>query len=520
MRMKLGRRAAALFILCAAQGCSVSGTGSISSARFELVHGQGDSRRTVTRLEALRSMSVALSERELGDGAQVCLGDLEGRLERMGYDSDERTRAVRTEAHVYLRDPNEVHDTLASMTDDDIVNGRWAEELASPQDRPHTLVMPFPLPAPFTGSAYQVPLGPVYYPAWGPGGASRHYVQAHPAGYQCRPLAPPQTPGAGHAVRGLALYDRGLCESSVDLSSVILPQLLTQTRSRISEGLHKAGAITVRRRYNTAASYVRFDGPDVKGGLFWAFHFIANSETHLWGNYRLEYGLSPMGVPAVGVREVAYHTTGGMAPTWGEWIRNGSPLNKPLATELADGFEGVARPMLTFSSRRLGSDAACSTDDTPQTLAARCEVAARDLAIIAVPDSAAGPDGVPLTAEARTRQRCAIGDSAACAAVSQDASAIRARRWACGEAPKDSKQGVCQFVIPVKRLNPMPDSLRLVFFDTEDEHDNAALAMWRLAGQQMCQPPEPVPADLLQGPFKVLLRTPASASVEIDPWPT
>src|SRR5215510_4239469 len=81
--------------------CTLS-TLSVNTARFELVTGQGLARETLVRLDAARGTSVGLAEAQLSGARQVCIQDLEGRIERQGYEHQDGTPDIRTEAHVYF----------------------------------------------------------------------------------------------------------------------------------------------------------------------------------------------------------------------------------------------------------------------------------------------------------------------------------------------------------------------------------------------------------------------------------
>lgn len=487
---------------------------SLGSSRLEL--NSASDRRNLVHLDALRGMSVALREGELADARGVCLGDVVARFERSGYEPDSANRETRLEAHLFLRDPNEMHDTLGAMTDAKILDGTWATETKTPDTRPRVLVMPLPAP-PNASTSTEAALGTTRYPAWHPG-PSGHVIAKHPETYQCHALANPSYIGSGHAVRGLALYDRGACETSVSIRSDIAPALLSQALSRVKDGLSKAGAVKTGHRYNVAASYTRFEDSTPKGGLFWAFHFVANEETHIWGNYRLEFTLNDRGVPSLDVKEFAYHATGGMAPSWGEWIHHGSLLNKSLAEEVTLGFEDAARQRLLITTPFV-TEAACDKNDTPEQLATKCASAATDLANLVVPASRQ-IDGRDLTQAERDRLKCSIGDTDACGDDSR-ARTIRKERWICGEFPAEPKgrtDGKCNFVVPVKRINALPDQLGLVFFDQRQEFDNAAVAVTPLAEARMCAAPEPV-GGAVWADYGLVTRDPFASPVEIDPWP-
>jgi hypothetical protein len=484
---------------------------SLSWSRLEL-NSASDGRRLIY-LDALRSMSIALRESDLADARGVCLGDVVARFQRGGYEPDSSGREIRLEAHIYLRDPNEVHDTLAAMTDAKVLDGTWAAETNTPEGRPRVLVMPIPTP-PSGSTSHQAALGTAYYPAWHPG-PSRFVITNHPEMYQCHALASPNTIGSGHAVRGLALYDRGTCENSVSIGGVIAPKLLSQALNRVKDGLSKAGAITTGHRYNVAASYTRFEQSIPKGGLFWAFHFVANEETHIWGNFRLELVLNDRGVPSLDVKELAYHATGGMASTWGRALHDGSVFNKPLADETRVGFENGATQQLLITTPFVAA-VSCEENDTPEQLATKCSPVAADLAKLAVPESRQ-VDGRVLTQAERDRLKCSIGDASGCGDDSR-ARAIRTQRWICGEFPDGSTTGKCNFVIPVKRINALPDQLGLVFFDNRYEFDNAALAVAQLAEARMCAAPEPI-GNATWATYGLVTRDPFASSVQIDPWP-
>jgi hypothetical protein len=73
--------------------------------------------------------------------------------------------------------------------------------------------------------------------------------------------------------------------------------------------------------------------------------------------------------------------------------------------------------------------------------------------------------------------KCAIGSPAACAQLGINPIPILNDHWFCAPPPGGAASGAfCHFLIPVKRLNPMPDKMGLVFFDG-DEVDNAAYAV-------------------------------------------
>lgn len=498
--------------------------GPAGTHRLEFVGASGTALGSVS---ALRGMSLAAVGPELGEARHVCLGDVAARYTRTGYPTEgtsDKPIEIRTEAHLYLRDPNEFHDTLTSLKDEDVLSGRWASETAAPSSRPNVLVMPFSPEPGFTLPSYQVPLGTLYYPAWGPGGASGAFVQAHPEGYQCRSVAA-GTVGNGHAVRAAFLYDRGLCSSAVPMSEVI-DATIAESTNKMREGLYKAGAVTLRRRYNIATSYTRAELGHVLGGIFWAFHVIANSETHIWGKMRLEFSLH-RGIPTWTPREDSYGYSGGMGPSWGEWLRNGIVVNGsvvilPLAQELINGFEAKAISKLTLKGAMFGSDITCNVEAKPDELARTCARAAAKLAAFAIDDNpfARGPNSRALTTGEQDQFRCALGDDAACGRRGVNAESQRQGRWSCGHVKEESDVGSCDFIIPVKRLNPMPDRLELVFFDSRDEFDNAALAVSFRYGPTMCVPPEPVPDKLLDSTWKVLLRSAPSSTVTIDPWPS
>ena len=88
-----------------------------------------------------------------------------------------------------------------------------------------------------------------------------------------------------------------------------------------------------------------------------------------------------------------------------------------------------------------------------------------------------------LTATQISALKNAVGDSHfkpgqwLCAPVPQPSDCSRGAGGGGGTTPPDDTP-VCQFVIPAKRLNVYPDEAELVWFDSEDEFTNPALALF------------------------------------------
>lgn len=439
---------------------------------------------------------------------QACISDLTAKV------TNNLPTGVRADAHIYLRDPNEIYNTVASLTDDDIIAGRWVDETAVPHGRPRVLVVPDPPASSYVGVDYNVPLGTTYWPAWD-GTPSSAVISRHPEVHRCLSTTSPAGPsGPGDGVRAVFLYDRGLCRRPLELRQTVLDPAVNQIWRHFDDEVSPIA--TARRRYSVAISYVRKDQGDVLGGFFYAFHFVVNGETHLWGNYRYDFALDDSDIPTVRPLKIALHSTGGLAPlTEG---RLGTALGADDGDLVKTLREGAAASLTVPPFFYQTVD--CSPG---MPVAPTCARAATDLA-----QSLRARAGQTWSADDLVHARCAVGDLNSCDQLSRDGSTILTQRWRCAPAATDPQQPVCQFVLPVKRMNPMPDAIDMVFFDKEGEVDNAAYAVAGLIGSSECQDPESVALidpetgaeiPLPEAPFKVATREFAATPFVLDPFP-
>ena len=452
--------------------------------------------------------TYAITRTTLKPASDQCLSDV-----TTSFQLDPvRPNGARAEAHIYSRDPNEVHDTFASMTDDQIRAGRWNREATSPSVLPMVAALPYPSALqPDLTQPLLTNLGTLAI--WGSGPDIKYLNSAHSSEFFChRFKSAADAVEIGPSVQAAVVYRRSLCSQyltyarTAAIGSAPLNDVLEGVTQNVwqnfKSGAKSAATVSQTLGYSKAISYVHLnatDPRDVTGGFIYSFHFGAN-DSDFWGTFRYEFGLDYAGVLMVTPTQIAWHDTGSLAPELGEGTV--SPGLKAALGDahgtLANTIKGRALAAQTIpnpSSNQLpGSNLqledffqkyACEPSK-PDTVPAACADAASFLAELVRLKLV--NSGTQLTDVQLNTLRCSFGDRKSCSAVQTDPTPILNARWRCAPAIAANTPPYCHFVVPFKRLNAMPDQVELVFFDGP-EYANAAYGLSLLA-PSMCQQPE------------------------------
>jgi hypothetical protein len=416
---------------------------------------------SIQRISTLRT--------EVGNAAWKCVDGLD-----VIYQRDAFTESVASELHLF---------TMPGFwpTNAEISPAQFTQLLAQSNPRliPNVVVIPYPSGGTDPTLPVTVTLASNMF--WGQLGPDLSSGLL-PSVTSCSPVSSPQTTHETGSIAAFAVFQRGACSKMTALNTV-LSQVTTQLFSSFSNGVGNA-----KQNYNEAISFIarpglldpeasQFDPNDpydVRGGFLLKFSFSGDhafTTNEVSAKYHYFFGLRG-GV--VAIDEFVSH--GVNANGLYDWAFKNS-IRAGLETTLPQTFFSAAQAK---QMRPLpGASPACNT-------VSDCSIAAALLSAVINPSTLAQA-GIPNAAAADVRGlQCAVGLDSACAQAGL--SSQFNDRWVCAP-PNQGQPAVCQYVVPIKRLNVFEDELETVFFDGPEVHNGAfalVVAGGNAARQELC----------------------------------
>jgi hypothetical protein len=359
---------------------------------------------------------------------------------------------------LFARDPDALAGVLAGMGDGDIRNGRWTENVSAPQGTPRAIDLPYPAHADTPWSPTTQALSTAQF--WGSSS-----LPANNDSMCVHPWSPRQWSYLG-AVKAAATVQHGACASGLELDESVLAPVAQQVFDGLAQG---TGTYNVRTIYSHLASIFRRDpagSAAVLPGFLMAFHYsfdLAGVGNEIWATWEFLFGLAD-GELTVSAHEHHQDYSGVWGPVASGKMRNGlNALPERLRASSRDRQE-ILDPHWSFLQCQVATDCEGAAD-----LVAAGIATSTNLARLGLPNP---------SADDLNHLKCAVGSPSACAALGR--APDLAAHWSCREDEK------CRFRLPIKRLNPGPEHLELVWFDGV-ELDNPAFAFAAAGGEgQMC----------------------------------
>jgi hypothetical protein len=413
------------------------------------------------------TLSILLPETQLGDARLKCVDGLQ-----VMYQRDAFEQSATSELHIFAIEPSSALNIGSPFQFAQL----GAQPRVIPNDPrviPKIVVVPFPKTSDPTQPTTLALASSAF---WGPQGASLDLTLSG-----CYPVSSPQTWQPKGRIGAIAVFQHGACARVTPVDEV-LSQVTSQLFLNFRQSVDNA-----KQNYIAAMSFV------VRPGLLdpQAPQFNAN-DPNARGGFALDFSFS--GDHASSTNEVSalyhyfYGLRGGVLVI-DDFVSRGINQSGVFGWAFANNMQTALErtlPQTFFLSAQSKQMRALPGANPTCSATSDCAIAASLLGATITSQTLAQAGATTPTARDVNRMRCAVGVDTACQGLGLPSPFND--RWACAP-PGPAQPPVCQYVVPIKRLNAFEDELETVFFDGP-EFDNGAFGLVVAGGvparQQLC----------------------------------